>query len=255
MGAKLKMNAEGVVEINNGMPMLVYDDGKESPLDFNHLIGQVKATSDERDTLRREALPKAQAFEALGASADEIKAALKTVSALSAQKLIEANKVDALIAERVDAATKSLTTELEATRMATATEKARVRALTVSNRFAESKLLKERTTLSPDLAESRWGSLFDPQDDNTVRAKYPDGSPIYSRIRHGQPADFDEALEILIDMHPNKATFMRGTGSRGSDADGGAQHGAGKKATREQFEAMPAHERAVFFKDGGKLVD
>lgn len=55
------------------------------------------------------------------------------------------------------------------------------------------------------------------------------GNKIFSRSRPGDLADFDEALETLVDQYPYKDQILKGSGASG----GGAQHagGGGQKQT------------------------
>src|SRR5262249_16838638 len=65
------------------------------------------------------------------------------------------------------------------------------------------------------------------REDGRVVGYHPDGSKIYSRAKMGtELADFDEALETLIDAHPDKAHILKGDGQSGGGADGG---GGGRK--------------------------
>jgi hypothetical protein len=75
--------------------------------------------------------------------------------------------------------------------------------------------------------------------------------PVYSHTRHGEVANFEEALDQLIDRYPNKEMIQR------KDDAPGQQAGTGQTATitRVQFDALPAASRAKFFNEGGRIND
>ena len=71
-----------------------------------------------------------------------------------------------------------------------------------------------------------------------------------SRTRHGEPADFDEALELLVDAYPHKASILKGSGASGGGASGGSGGSGGKKTfTRQQFAGLDPRQQAAVAKD------
>lgn len=240
--------------------MLQYDDGRVAPLDFNSLIGKVKEKSDALDGLNRTVREKYAPWEPLienGATPDAVAEALSKLSAIDTKKLVDAGKVDEVVGERVKAATASMEKDLRSAIEQQQAAEQRVRRLLVSTQFGGSKFLKEKTTLTPDIAEARWGAQFKVEKNDSVVAYDEHGNVIYSRTHHGQPAGFDEALEQLVAGHPSRDSFLRGTGSTGSSAPGGASTnaGGGKVMSRAQFETLAPSERAAFVKDKGTLTD
>jgi len=70
--------------------------------------------------------------------------------------------------------------------------------------------------------QARFGQAFKVEDGKVV-AYDPAGNKIFSRSRAGEVADFDEALEALVDQYPYKDQILRGSGASG----GGASPGGG----------------------------
>jgi hypothetical protein len=82
------------------------------------------------------------------------------------------------------------------------------------------------------------------------------GNPIFSAVKHGEHADFEEAISVMVAAYPNKEMILKGSGASGSGAagsSGGA--GGGKTMTRTQFEALDPTARAATIKGGTAVVD
>ena len=140
-----------------------------------------------------------------------------------------------------------LTAERDAAHAALATEK-------VSNAFRNSTFARNRLSVPLDIVEARFVSNFKIEDGQLVGYDAA-GHQMLSRTRLGEIADFDEALEMLVNAYPYRDSILKGSGASGGGA--GGSHGAqgGKKAfTRAQFEAMNPGEQMAAMKAGGKVV-
>jgi hypothetical protein len=132
---------------------------------------------------------------------------------------------------------------------------ANVRRFLISSRFATSKAL-EKTILTPDLAEAKFGVLFDVEGENVVA--YRDGNrkeKLYSRADPSKLADFDEALSILVSSDPNYSKWKAGTGASGGGAPGGAAQGSQNVIERKQFEGMDPNAQMKFVREGGTVAE
>ena len=93
------------------------------------------------------------------------------------------------------------------------------------------------------MAEAAFSRHFSVEDMDTsprLVAKGADGNPIYSRSTPGAVADFDEALETLVNAYPHRDEITKGAGKPGSGAPGsggGTQNGS-RTISREQFNSM-----------------
>ncbi|HEJ3129468.1 TPA: hypothetical protein SL290_006283, partial [Pseudomonas aeruginosa] len=57
------------------------------------------------------------------------------------------------------------------------------------------------------------------------------GNKLYSKARPGEAADFDEALEILVDQYPYRDQILKGSGhSGGGTPPGGKPSGSTAKS-------------------------
>jgi hypothetical protein len=66
------------------------------------------------------------------------------------------------------------------------------------------------------VATSYFKSHFTVDEKGEMIGKLSDGQVIYSKEKPGQPANFDECLETLINSHPAKDSFMSASNQQGS---------------------------------------
>lgn len=240
-------------EVQDGKPVFEDSDGKTIAFDAPGTIQTISARNAEAKANREraEAAEKAlKQFEGIENPADALKA-IETMKSLDQKKLIDAGEVDRVKAEISKAYDEKLT----------AAEKRALAAETNLNKemiggsFARSKFIADKIAVPSDLIQSQFGSLFTLEDGKIV-AKRPDGNPVYSKANPGNPANFDEALEILIDEYPHKDHILKGTGNSG----GGSKNSNGgvgmKTMTTEQFNTLDAKAKAAKMAEPGfSLVD
>jgi hypothetical protein len=218
----LKVQVEGkeqeVAVILEGMPVLVYDDGREAPLDFVHLIGSVKTTSNERDKLREKvaaAETAAKAFEGLDVA--EARKALETVKTLSAKQLENAAEVKRIQDEAQTTLREQLATKEAEHKTTVEKLTGDLNEVTLSSSFGNSKFVADKMARPIPLIRSYFGPYFTVQDGAVVTLV--DGKPLMSKQRPGEYANFDEALEYRVMSDPFKDDWIKGPNSAG----GGAQ--------------------------------
>lgn len=120
-------------------------------------------------------------------------------------------------------------------------------AAAIASSFAGSKFIAERTAIPSDLMQARFGDAFRLNDGKVV-AYDQSGNLLFSRTNPGSPAAFEEALELLIEAHPNRDRILVG----GASAGGG---GVGRSLNRAAFDALAPGDRHAHIKAGGKVVD
>jgi hypothetical protein len=236
---------------SKGFPVyLDTDTNKEIGFDAEFANNKVTQLQGEA---RGHRLAKEQAEEKLAAFAGiedpaAAKKALQTVKNLNDKQLVDAGEVEKVKQEAikaVEAQYKPVVEERDAL-------KGTLHKEMIGGRFARSKFIGEKVAIPPDMVESRFGSHF-AIDGGKVIAKDANGNQIYSKARPGEPADFDEALEILVDQYPYKDNILKGTGSNGGGAQGGGRPGGGtqgKQILRSEFDALPAHEKSTLMAKG-----
>ena len=260
----LKVNDEGVVEVveENGVKKPVFVDeesGREMPMDVPSLYANVAQLKGENSGLK-EKYQGAQQTLAIFEGVDDIAAwkatadeAIEKVGNWDDADYVKAKKVEELKANMKTAHETELRTvkssfEGQVTELTAANQKkdAQIRNLLIGNKFASSSLFvgeNRKTNLNPAVAESYFGKHFEvvERQDGTldVVGKNSDGSEIYSILRPGEIAEFEEALEIIIDRDPGKNDYLKSSQGAGSGAGGGTG-GAGGGTPSDELKALEA---------------
>lgn len=259
---KLKLDDQGHVVVKDGNPVYVHDDGKEIPFDAKGTVATISRLNGEAKSHRERAEAAEEKLKPFAAITD-VPAALKaldTVSKLDAKKLLDAGEVDRVRAEAkkafddqargIEEKYAPIVKERDTLKAALVSEK-------VGGSFARSKLIAEKLAIPADLVQARFGDAFKLEGD-TVVAYDRQGNKIFSRAKPGEVADFDEALEIIIDAYPHKESILKSSGASGGGASGGGNGGGGgggKKLNRETFDRLDPAAQKAHFKSGGTVVD
>lgn len=237
---KLKLDENGHVVVQDGLPVYVDDDGKEIPFDAPGAMSKITALNNEAKNhrLAKEAAEAAlKEFE--GLDVNEAKKALETLKALDGGQLKTAEAVEKLkkdIAASFEVDKQALISENEK-RHRDFEEKISEKDTTIRNLMLRSKFEssphfageKPKTTLLPEVAAEYFGRYFN------IEGEYPDirvigknptnGEVILSRTRYGEPATFEEAISFMIEQHPGKDRLLVATKGgpgafRGQGSDG-----------------------------------
>jgi hypothetical protein len=255
MALKLKLDAAGHVVVQDGKPVYIDDkDNKEIAFDADHSVSTIARLNGEARG-HREAKEAAEAklkpFEKITDPAAALKA-LDTVKNLDDKKLVDAGEVERVKSEAIRAVeekyapTVSKVKELES----------QLYGEKIGGAFARSPLLvgeKAIVNIPADLVQARFGTHFTIKDGKVV-ATDAHGNQIYSRTKPGELADFDEALETLINAYPQKDSILKGAGGSGSGAStSGGGSGGQKSMSRATFEQLSPEARAAEVK-GGTLI-
>lgn len=247
-----KFNADGSIalaEVNGAkLPVFVHPDGKEAPFDADGTVGTISRLNGEAKS-HRERAEKAEgllkSFDGITDPAAALKA-MTTVKNLDDKKLVDAGEVERVKAEAI----KSLQAQFEPIVKERDTLKGELYGEKIGGAFARSKFISDKVAIPADLMQASFGKHFGIEGGKVI-AKDANGNQLFSRTRHGEPADFEEALEILVDSYPHKASILKGSNASGSGAQGGGgQGGGGKKTmTRAQFDALEPAAKAAAVKD------
>jgi hypothetical protein len=240
--------------VSEGKPLYKGDDGKDVAFDASATIGTISRITEESKGFKQRAQTAEDGlkkFEVIKDPAAALKA-LETVANLDNKKLIDAGE-----AQRVrDEISNGYEGKLTESDKRYTDLLGRYNGEKVKGSFAGSKFIAEKVAVPIDMLQATFGAQFSVDENGQVVALGTDGKPVGSSKRFGEPADFEEAIERLIDAYPFKEHILKGTGAAGSGAQGGGGGGGGAKTlTRAQFDALPQHERAAKAKDGFKVVD
>lgn len=248
---KLKLDEQGHVVVADGKPVYVHDDGKEIPFDAPAAMQKISSLNAESRG-HRERAEKAEGsvkeFEGIDVAA--ARKALETVKNLDHKKLVDAGEVEKVKEE----VTKALQPKIdEANGRADKAERA-LHEEKIGGAFARSKFITDKLAIPSDLVQARFGSAFKLEDGKVVA--YQGDSKVFSRTKPGDVADFDEALEILVEQYPHRDHILKGSGANGGGASGGGGKGAGSKSiSRARFDALSPAEKVAHTKGGGTVTD
>jgi len=252
---KLKMDDKGNVVLQDGKPVYILGDGREVAHDAESTVATISRLNNEARTHReaKEAAEgKLKAFEGIE-DGEAARKALDVVRNIKDGELVQAGKVQ----EIKDAAAASAKQAVaDATRAAEAREKALAEQnakLTsdlnnhiVGGSFASSKFIAEKLAIPADIAQKVFGDRFK-VDGGKLVPMDANGNPMFSATNHGNHADFEEALSVMVSQYANKDMILRGSGASGGGAKQSGGDAGGKKSyTRAQFDAMdPATQRSA----------
>ena len=217
---KYKLDENGNIVVKDGKPVVIDDDGKEFVVDAIGASEKVQAANAEAKKFRQ------QAREAQ-ATAEKFKPLVD--NEVDPEKALDAIKTIGTLDEKTKADMDKLKTSINQTWEGKMTEKEQeienlkkdLFQANVLSKFATSETAK-KLVIPPDIAAEYFGKHFNP--DGTAKIGE---DTIYSKKNPGSVADFDEALEIIIDQRPDKQYLLKGTGTNGSGGHGQSGGGDG----------------------------
>ena len=254
-----KFDANGnIVTAGEGdkkQPIFVYADGREAPFDADHTVTTINRLNGEAKSHREAkeaAEAKLKAFDGIE-DGEAARKALELAKNIKEGDLIAAGKVQ----EIKDAAAASAKQAVaDATRAAEAREKALAEEnskLTanlndhiIGGSFTSSKFISEKLAIPADIAQKVFGDRFKVEGGKLVPLDQS-GNPIFSATRHGEHADFEEALQVIVSQYPNKDHILKGAGASGGGAAGGKAGAGGADLSK-----LSPTERLTAARAGGK---
>lgn len=257
-------------ELNDdGNPIYVLEDGSEQGYNGEELAGSLSQTKQEsarHRTALKDAQDKLKPFDGID-NLEEYKTtadkAIEKVKNLDDKQLVDAGKVEEIkqaavtvVEERHQNLIKEKYEPIEKERDAL---KVKLDKEMVGGRFARSKFIEEKVAIPAPMVQSYFGHHFSIEDDKVV-AKTEAGNPVYSKANPGEPAEFEEALQIIIEASPYKENILKGTGKAGTGAPGSGAGGVPGEKTMSRADANklavdnPA-EMAKRMADGWVVID
>lgn len=245
----VEVDGKVYAEVIDGKPVFVDDDGKEAAFDavatkatINRLFGENKSHRERADA----AEAKAKLFEGIE-DPDAARAALETVKDLDAGSLVQVGKIEEVktlaakaAEDKYNGQIKQLTDTKSALEKERDTLQGQLHEEIIGGSFARSKFINEKVAVPMDMLRATFGRHFKVEDGKLVGVDATGVIP--SKTRFGEPADFEEAIEILIDQYPYRDHILKGSGASGGGAQGGG--GGGKRNLKDMTEA----ERVALFK-------
>lgn len=254
---KLKLDDKGNVVVQDGKPVYVLEDGREVAHDAVATVATISRLNGEAKAHREAKEAAEEKLKSFGGIEDPEAArkALELTKNIKDGELITAGKVQ----EIKDAAARSAQEAVAAaTRAAEAREKELAEAnstLTsqlnnhiIGGAFTGSKFIGEKLAIPADIAQKFFGERFKVENGKLVPLDHS-GNPIFSATRHGEHADFDEAIAVMVSAYPNKDMILKGTGASGGGAQGGG--GGGGATTTKKAPEMSSAEKAAYIGQNG----
>lgn len=265
---KLKLTEDGKSALINdkGLPIYVRDDGTEMPFDAPATIATISRLNGEAKS-HREAKEAAEAKLKTFDGIEDPEAARKAIELtknIDDGKLLSAGKVEEIKAaarrtaeEQVAAAVKSGAEALKAAEADRDKLRSELYGEKIGGSFNRSKLIADKFAIPADMVQARFGQNFKVEDGKIV-AYDATGNKVFSVTKHGDLAEFDEALEILVNAYPYKDSILKGANNSGSGArQSNGAGGTGKTMRKSEYDALPLMQQAILMsaKDAPTLVD
>lgn len=250
---KLKLNASGAAEVLDGKPVYVDADGKDVAFDAPATVATIARLNTEAKTHRERAEAAETRYKPFdGLDAEAAKKALGIVQNLNDKKLMEAGEVEKVKGEAIKAIEQKyepVVKERDLLRQQLHTE-------IIGGRFNRSEFIAKNMVLPPDFVQARFGQHFKVED-GKVAAYHADGQRVFSKSRPGEMADFEEALQLIVESHPQKDTILKakGKGGGGAPPNGGGIPPGTTTMKRAEFFALHPTKQGEFTRSGGQVVD
>lgn len=230
-GAGWKLDDNGMVVLNDGNPVYIDSNGREMVVKHD----TVSSLNAEAKTLREQkqaAEAKLKDFDGLDAKA--AREALEKLGKIDAKQLIDAGKVDEVKAQIQAEFTKQLN---EKDTLLTSLQK-NLDDMHVNSVFSTSDFVRNGIAVPIDMFEASFRNNFKVEDGKVV-AYDKSGNRLMSKKSVGEFATPDEALQLLVEMHPQKDVIMKADYGSGSGSNGsGGSRGTGRYMSRTEFEKL-----------------
>lgn len=246
MAIEYVKNEDGSIKVGeNGHPV-VRENDQEYELDAIHLktkIPELQKEAKEHRLKAKEYQEKLSKYDGIE-DPDKALEALRTVQNLEDKKLIDAGQVEEMkkkIREQYESKLSEKEKEL-------AESEQQKHKLVMSYSFANSKTINEQTVLPPDVAEAYFGRFFKVEDGKAI-AYDSNGNVIYSKEKPGEPANFDEALQTIIDQYPQKDRILKAAPGGSGTVPGS---GANMQGVRSKADLKTAKDKAKYISQYGR---
>ena len=260
MKLKLKVDDEGHAVVQDGKPVYIYEDGREAPFDAAAAMQKINELNQENADRRhqnKELEEQMKVYKDKDGNlldAEEARNAIEMVKNLNDKEMYDATQVESLKSqmnkayiEKEEALQKHFKKELEELQSTLNRKNDTIYGLMVRSKFATSPTILDKTNLPPDMAADYFGKNFkvEGEGDHVKVIGYIDNEKVFSRERPGNPADFEEALQAVIDAYPMKDRIMRATagGSGAGGAFSTGSPGSTNSRLKSQLKDLPPVER------------
>ena len=232
-----KTDEKGAIFLKDGNPVYLTTDGKEMSIGID-TISRLNGEAKQHRERAEAAEVALKGYE--GIDAKKAREAIELASKLDQKKLIDSGEVDKVRNEISGQFTKQLNEKEEALKEANN----RYNGLLVQNIFANSDFIRDSVAVPRDMFEASFRNNFKVENGQVI-AYDKAGNRLMSKSKSGEYATTEEALQLLVEMHPQKETILKaftasGTGNNG----GGGRQGSGRVIKRMEFDKMSPMQKA-----------
>lgn len=248
-GPGWKMDGDKIAVDTNGDPIYIGADGKEQSI-AHDAIARRNAEAKQHREAKEAAEAELKKYEVNGKRIDPTEAvkAIETVKNVDAKKLIDAGEVEKV----KDDIKRQFEQQLAEKDTALSTAQQRIDAMLVDSVFKGSEFINERVAMPRDFFEAAMRNNFKVEEGKVV-AYDRSGNRLMSKKVPGEYADANEALELLVEMHPQKDTILKAPSGGGTGGgNGGGNRGTGRRMTRADFEQLDPAQQAAVAQQAGK---
>ena len=232
-----KLDKDGKIEMKDGNPVWIDANGGEGVLSgdtISRLNGEAKALRIRAETAETALAPFKDIDPVVA------KKAIADIAKIDTKKLIDAGEVDRV---RTEIAAQ-YTGQIDELKKANGVLSTNLDNMTINGIFAQSDFVANSIAVPRDMFEATFRQNFKIKD-GKVEAYDKSGNRIMSKAKIGEYAEPGEALEILVDQHPQKATILKANQNSGGGNNGGGGNRPGNRVVRRaDFAKMSPHEQA-----------
>jgi hypothetical protein len=232
MPIKLKLDKDGHPVVNDGNPVCVDDDGNEFTHDIDGSVRKILNFTEAKKRHEQKMNELKQQLDTYGdLDPEAAREALETVANYKDKKLTDAEGVKILKQQMRESfqgekeqLIKTHNETVEGLNQQRQADRSLIFKLMVTNKFGQSEYFtgeQPKTIYPPEDAAKIFGEYFkvEGEGNDAKVVAYMNNNPILSRENHGEPADFNEAIKLIIDQHPNKHRFL--VSKKGTHRPGG----------------------------------
>lgn len=233
-----KLDANGNIELKDGNPIYVDTSGREMTVGSETISELNKNHKKEREA-KEAAEQKLKLFDGL----DPVKAreAIEMLSKIDQKKLIDAGKVDEVRAQ----ITNEFNAKLGEKDQHSKSLQDRIDSMLISDVFKSSEFVRDGIAVPRDMFEATFRNNFKIEDGKVV-AYDKSGNKLFSKQRIGEMPDAEEALQLLVESHPQKDVILKantGNGS-GNTGSGGGKGTTARSIKRADFEKLSLTQKS-----------
>lgn len=237
-GGGWKLDADGRIEMKDGNPVYINSAGAEQVVNGNTISDLNREAKTHREA-KEAAEKKLKDFE--GLDPVETRKMLDKYKDVDLSKMVESGKLDEVKRE----ITQQFTVQLNEKDKALADKDTAFNNLLIQNMFGASEFLRDRVAIPAEFFQAAFKENFKVED-GKISAYDRNGNRLMSKKNMGEYADPNEAMEMLVEMHPNKDAILRPNGGGGSGSNGNSGgRGGGRYMKRADFEALDPMKKAA----------